>query len=86
MFELHYEYICAAGWREHKTRTLTTYGELETVLDYCRSHGYEVLDNPLCVGCVWKDSQCAGSKNHIWTGCKKRMEGEELGKNEIRLA
>lgn len=74
MFELHYEYICAAGWRESKTRTVDTFDELDAVLADCRKNDYTVLDNPICLGCERFPEKCAGSKNHIWTGCAKRIE------------
>jgi len=84
MFELHYEYICAAGWREHKSRTLRTYDELDEALADCHEKGYEILDNPICASCLWNGTQCAGSKNHIWTGCSKRIEAGAIEKEGDR--
>jgi len=74
VFELHYEYICAAGWRESKTRTVDTFDELDAALEDCRKNDYTVLDNPICLSCTRFRNECAGSKNHIWTGCAKRIE------------
>lgn len=79
MFELHYEYICAAGWRESKTRTVDTFDELDAALEDCRKNDYTVLDNPICLSCERFQTECAGSKNHIWTGCSERIEVKNNG-------
>ena len=79
MFKLQYEYICAAGWKETKTRKVDTFDELDAALEDCRNNGYTVLDNPLCDGCGRFPGECAGSKNHIWTGCSERIEVKNNG-------
>ena len=48
--------------------------ELDAALKDCGNKGYTVLDNPICLSCTRFQNECAGSKNHIWTGCAKRIE------------
>ena len=69
MFELHYEYICSAGWKETKVKTLNNYDELDAALEDCKKNGYTILDNPMCRKCKKFPNDCAGTRNHIWDGC-----------------
>ena len=77
MFELHYDYVCAAGWREHKSKTVFTHEELNAVMDEFERKDYRVLDNPMCVSCERFPDKCPGSRNHIWTSCKNRKARKE---------
>ena len=76
MFEIHYEYLCAAGWREHEIKTIHHFDELDAVFEDCEKKGYEIKDNPICVGCALFPEKCPGTRNHIWTGCSERKERE----------
>lgn len=77
MFELHYEYICAAGWKDEKVKTIDHYDDLDGVLEECKRNGYKVLDNPMCLDCKRFPDTCAGTRNHIWNGCTYRIRKEK---------
>jgi len=77
MFELRYQYVCSAGWMEEKAETVDNYDDLDAALNKCKRNGYTVLDNRMCTGCKLFPETCAGTRNHIWTGCSRRQERED---------
>lgn len=77
MFELRYQYVCSAGWMEEKAETVDNYDDLDAALNKCKRNGYTVLDNRMCTGCRLFPETCAGTRNHIWTGCSRRQERED---------
>ena len=74
MFEFHYEYLCAAGWREEKVKQIESYAQLDDLTAECQKRGWTILENPICRSCAKFPEECPGTRNHIWTGCVNRKE------------
>ena len=72
MFEIHYRVPTAEGSYSEKVLKCCEYEEVEKTVEACGVLGYEVVENPICKGCVHKGVDCHGSINHVWTGCVSR--------------
>jgi hypothetical protein len=77
VFELHYEYLCSAGWREEKVKRLENYEQLDDLMAECREKGWIIKENPICQDCERFPQNCPGTRNHIWTGCVNRKVREK---------